>query len=210
MRTEKHKTMKSPQKEEEQSKKAATHPTVEQLRAELRRVRHKSEYGRTLRGTVSIIVVVAAVAVLIATMFLPVLQVVGTSMEPTMESGQIVLALKNKKFKQGEVVAFYFNNKILLKRVIGSPGDWIDIKEDGTVFVNNVELEEPYLSDKSLGQCEITFPYQVPDGKIFVLGDHRGTSVDSRSLAVGCIAEEFIVGKVEYRVWPLKEIGKIY
>lgn len=190
-------------------REAAARPTVEQLKAELRRVRHKNEYRRALQGTVSVLVVVAAIAVLVATMFLPVLQVCGTSMEPTMESGQIVLALKNAKFEQGDVVAFYFNNKILLKRVIGNPGDWIDMKEDGTVFVNNVELDEPYLADKSLGQCEITFPYQVPDGKIFVLGDHRATSVDSRSTAVGCIAEDFIVGKVEFRVWPLNQIEKI-
>lgn len=184
-------------------------PTIGQLEQELKRVRHKTEYRRTLRGTIYVLVIVAAAAVLVATMFMPVLQVCGTSMEPTMESGQIVLARKNAKFTQGDVVAFYYNNKILLKRVIGNPGDWINITEDGTVYVNDVELEEPYLTDKSLGQCDITFPYQVPDGRLFVLGDHRATSVDSRATAIGCIADDFIVGKVELRVWPLNRIGKI-
>lgn len=184
-------------------------PTIGQLEQELKRVRHKTEYRRTLRGTIYVLVIVAAAAVLVATMFMPVLQVCGTSMEPTMESGQIVLARKNAKFTQGDVVAFYYNNKILLKRVIGKPGDWINITEDGTVYVNDLELEEPYLTDKSLGQCDITFPYQVPDGRLFVLGDHRATSVDSRATAIGCIADDFIVGKVELRVWPLDRIGKI-
>lgn len=184
-------------------------PTIGQLEQELKRVRHKTEYRRTLRGTIYVLVIVAAAAVLVATMFMPVLQVCGTSMEPTMESGQIVLARKNAKFTQGDVVAFYYNNKILLKRVIGKPGDWINITQDGTVYVNDLELEEPYLTDKSLGQCDITFPYQVPDGRLFVLGDHRATSVDSRATAIGCIADDFIVGKVELRVWPLDRIGKI-
>ena len=119
------------------------------------------------------------------------------------------MAVKNSKFKQGDVVAFYYNNKILLKRVIGIAGDQIDIKDDGTVYVNGYPLDEPYLSEKNLGQTDLDYPYQVPDGKIFVMGDHRATSMDSRSTSIGCISSEFIVGKVVFRVWPLNELGKI-
>ncbi|HWS42617.1 MAG TPA: signal peptidase I [Pseudoflavonifractor sp.] len=184
-------------------------PTTLQLKEELLHERKKREYRRTLRSTVYILMVVAAVSVLVTTLFLPVLQVTGTSMEPTLEAGQIVLAVKNADFKNGDVAAFYYNNKVLLKRVIGLPGDQIVIDADGNVAVNGETLEEPYLSEKSLGQCDIEFPYQVPDGKLFVMGDHRSTSVDSRSSAVGCIADEFIVGKVVFCVWPAEHFGKI-
>lgn len=184
-------------------------PDTEQLKNELKRTRHQKEYGKVLRNTLYILLTVAAVAVLVATLALPVLRVTGSSMEPTLETGQIVMAVKNSKFKQGDVVAFYYNNKILLKRVIGIAGDQIDIKDDGTVYVNGYPLDEPYLSEKNLGQTDLDYPYQVPDGKIFVMGDHRATSMDSRSTSIGCISSEFIVGKVVFRVWPLNELGKI-
>lgn len=190
----------------EQTKKT---PTVEQLETELTRVRHKQEYGKTLRGTIYILIVVAAVAFLIATLFLPVLRVYGTSMEPTLQNKEIVVALKGSEFERGDIVAFYYNNKILLKRVIGLAGDQIVIEQDGTVFVNGEELEEPYVSQKSLGECDLTFPYQVPDNRIFVMGDHRDVSIDSRSSTIGCIADESIVGKVSLRVWPLNQFGRI-
>jgi signal peptidase I len=147
--------------------------------------------------------------VLIATLVLTVLQVTGTSMEPTLQNGQIVVAVKNAKFQKGNIVAFYYNNKILLKRVIAKAGDTVIIQKDGTVLVNGKALNEPYLKEKSQGKCDIQFPYQVPDGKIFVLGDHRATSVDSRSSSIGCIENEFIVGKVVFRVWPLPQIGMV-
>ncbi|SBV91620.1 Signal peptidase I, bacterial type [uncultured Eubacteriales bacterium] len=184
-------------------------PTTRQLKEELLHERKKKEYRRTLRSTVYILLVVAAVSVLVATLFLPVLQVTGTSMEPTLETGQIVVAVKNAEFERGDVIAFYYNNKVLLKRVIGLPGDKIVINADGNVSVNGEALEEPYLSEKSLGQTDIEYPYQVPDGKIFVMGDHRATSVDSRTSAVGCIADEFIVGKVVFRVWPTNRFGEV-
>lgn len=183
--------------------------TVEQLEKELKRVRHTKEYGRTLRGTIYILLVVAAVAFLVATLFLPVLRVYGTSMEPTLKNKEIVVALKGSEFKRGDIVAFYYNNKILLKRVIGVASDQIVIEKDGTVFVNGEKLEEPYISGKSLGECDLSFPYQVPDNRIFVMGDHRDVSIDSRSSTIGCIADESIVGKVAIRVWPLNEIGLI-
>ena len=190
-------------------KKAAFVPSIEQLEMELKRVRHKHEYRRTLRGTVYVLIIVAAIAVLIATMFMPVLQVVGTSMEPTLENGELVLSLKNGKFRRGEVIAFYYNNKILLKRVIGLPGDQIVVKDDGTVLVNGVAADEPYVTEKGLGDCDLDFPYQVPDNRIFVLGDHRSTSIDSRSSSVGCVSEDVIVGKVILKLWPLANIGPV-
>lgn len=184
-------------------------PSSEQFKSELKRVSEKGEYLKTLRGTVYILMTVAAVAVLIATLMLPVLQVTGTSMEPTLETGQIVIASKASKYSKGDIIAFYFNNKVLLKRVIGLAGDRIVINMDGDVAVNGEEIKEPYLAEKSLGECDLDFPYQVPDGKIFVMGDHRATSVDSRSKAVGCIADEYMVGKVVFRIWPLESFGVI-
>ena len=182
-------------------------PSSLEFRQELKRVRHGKEYTHTLRTTVYILLTVAAVAVLIATLFLPVLQVTGTSMEPILESGQIVVALKNADFKRGDVIAFYYNNKVLLKRVIGLPGDRISIDLSGNVSVNGYELDEPYLTDVAFGSCDLDFPYQVPDGKYFVLGDHRESSQDSRLSAIGCIADEYIIGKIAIRVWPLEDFG---
>lgn len=189
--------------------KTVSRPTLAQLDNELQRRRHRKKYGRTLRGTVFTLITVAAIAVLVATMFLPVLQVYGSSMEPTMENGQMVVALKTGSFQCGDIVAFYYGNKILLKRVIGVEGDQIVIRDDGTVMVNGRILDEPYLSNKSLGICEIDFPYQVPDNRIFVLGDHRETSIDSRSTTIGCVSDEFVVGKVAFRLWPLDQFGAI-
>ncbi|MBQ3194546.1 MAG: signal peptidase I [Oscillospiraceae bacterium] len=184
-------------------------PSVSELETELRRVKYQRRYNTVLKSTVYTLITVAAVAVLVATLWLPVLQIYGSSMTPTLEDGQIVFSVKTGSMEQGDVIAFYYNNKILIKRVIANPGDWVNITEDGTVYVNDWLLEEPYLTEKAFGDADIEFPYQVPDGKIFVMGDHRATSADSRHTAVGCVAPDQIVGRIVFRVWPLNQIGFI-
>lgn len=171
--------------------------------------RYKRRYGIVLRSTVYTLVVVAALAVLVATLWTPVLQIYGSSMTPTLSEGQFVLSLKGAKFQQGDLVSFYIGNKLLVKRVIAVPGDWVNIKEDGTVYVNDQELIEPYVQGKALGQCDIELPYQVPESSYFLLGDHRETSVDSRSSAVGCVTDEQVVGKIVFCVWPPESVGAI-
>ena len=183
---------------------------IKALRQELRRVKYNSKFAGTLFNTVGTLLVVAAIAVLVANLWLPILQVTGTSMSPTLEEGQILMASKGNAFKTGDVIAFYLNNKILVKRVIAMPGDWVNISDDGTVYVNDIALDEPYLKEKSLGDCNIDLPYQVPESKIFVMGDNRSVSLDSRNTAIGCISEEQVVGKVNLGLWPLTKIGKIY
>ena len=182
-------------------------PTLEELRQELKRERHRQSYGATLRSTIYILIVVAAATVLVATLLLPVLQIYGTSMNPTLNDGEIVMCVKTGNLKQGDIVAFYYNNKILVKRVIAGAGQWVDIDEEGNVSVDGKLLDEPYLEEKSLGSCNIELPYQVPDGRWFVMGDHRSVSVDSRDQAMGCISEEQVVGRLTLRIWPLSQIS---
>ena len=190
-------------------KKVKVIPTISQLEQELQREKYKYRYKSVLRSTVNTLVVVAAFAVLVATLWMPVLQIHGSSMTPTLVEGQIVLSVKGSKFEQGDLVAFYIGNKLLVKRVIAGPADIIDIKEDGTVFLNGNELYEPYVSEKAFGECDLELPYQVPESRYFLMGDHRETSVDSRSSVVGCVADEQIVGKIVFSVWPIPTFGSI-
>ena len=182
-------------------------PTTEQIRTELERVRYRRTFANTLRSTIFILIVVSASAVLIAVLLLPVLRIYGHSMNDTLDEGDVVVSLKGSSFKTGDIIAFYYNNKLLVKRVIGQPGDWVDIDEAGNVYVNQVMLEEPYLDSKAFGETNIELPYQVPESRIFVLGDNRDVSIDSRNTSVGCVAEEQIAGKIVFRVWPIDKIG---
>lgn len=191
-------------------KKTPPIPNVTELESELKREKYKNRYWKVFRSTIYILITVAAVAVLVATLWLPVLQIYGSSMSPTLEEGDIVVSIKSKNYETGDIVAFYYNNKILIKRVIASSGDWVDLDEDGTVYVNGEKLDEPYVKDKAFGECDLELPYQVPESRIFVMGDHRSVSVDSRSKAVGCVAEEQIVGKLVCRIWPLTDIQTLY
>lgn len=184
-------------------------PTLEQLEEELKREIYRKRYVRVLRSTIYILITVAAVAVLVATLFLPVLRIYGTSMTPTVKEGDVVLAVRGGRVDRGDIIAFWYNNRILVKRVIAYAGEWVDIDEDGSVSVNGEPLDEPYLSEKALGECDIDLPYQVPEGRVFVLGDHRSVSSDSRSSTVGCVAEEQIVGKLVFRLWPWNAFGAL-
>ena len=185
----------------------ADFPSVDQLKKELGREKYKRRFRRLLKSTVNALVVVAAVAALIATLVLPVLQIAGTSMEPSLKDGDIVVLVKTDKLKTGDLCAFYYSNKILIKRVIGTPGDYIWIDKEGNVFVNNIQLDEPYISEKSLGECDIEFPYQVIENNYFMMGDHRATSIDSRSSVIGCISEDQIIGKIIIKIWPFAEVS---
>ena len=184
-------------------------PTAEQLDMERRRLRYKRRYNRTLRSTVAILIVVAALAVLAATLWMPVLRVYGSSMAPTLHNGEILVSVKTKDFSSGDIIAFYHGNKLLIKRYIAGPSDYVNVDEDGNVSVNGTLLDEPYLAEKAYGEADIEFPHQVPDQRYFVMGDNRSVSIDSRSSIVGCIAGDQIVGKVVFRVWPLSAFGPL-
>lgn len=184
-------------------------PTFEQISAERERMKYKSRYGKTLKSTVAVLVVVAAAAVLLATLWMPVLRIYGSSMVPTLEDGQIVVSLKTTKLEVGDIVAFYHGNKLLIKRYIAGPSDWVNIDEDGNIFVNNKLVDEPYIEKKAKGETNIDLPYQVPEGKYFFVGDNRAVSIDSRNTAVGCVEKDRVVGKIVFCVWPLKDFKEI-
>ena len=181
-------------------------PTKKQVETERKRYRRQKAYNKALSGTIYVLTIVAAVAVLIATLVLPVLQIEGTSMEPTLVNGDIVLLTKTTSFGRGELCGFSWNNKLLIKRVIGIPGDWIEIDTDGTVYLNGEKLDEPYAQQLAVGECDLEFPYQVPQEQYFVLGDMRESSIDSRNTLIGCVEKDQIVGKVFFRIWPFKGI----
>lgn len=185
-------------------------PTTAQVAREKERLRYQKRYSRTLKSTVAILIVVAALAVLVATLWMPVLRIYGNSMVPTLEDGQIVISVKSRSYQSGDIVAFYYGNKLLIKRYIAGPSDWVDVDEDGNVFVNQKELSEPYIQKKAYGETNIKLPYQVPDERYFVMGDNRDASIDSRNTSVGCVSSEQMVGQVVFRIWPLSKFGPVY
>ena len=190
-------------------KKVKVLPTSKEVEKEIKRVQYKAKYRKTLKSTLYALITAAAAAVLVATLWLPVLQIYGSSMAPTLIEGEIVVCVKTENLNQGDIIAFYYGNKVLVKRYIAGPGQWIDIREDGTVYVDNVKLDEPYITEKSFGICDIELPYQVPDGTYFLMGDQRDTSVDSRHSSIGCVSKDSIVGKIVYCVWPFSLFGTV-
>ena len=184
-------------------------PTTADLDKLLKHEKYKRRYRSLIASTISVLVVVAAIAILVATLLLPVLKIYGSSMTPTLEEGNIIFSVKGMEMKRGEIVAFYYNNKVLVKRLIAFPGEWVDMDDTGYVSINGNPLDEPYLGEHAKGDLNIELPYQVPEGKYFVMGDHRSTSIDSRNTAVGCVSEEQLVGRIVLRVWPFQKIGRI-
>lgn len=194
----------------DKSKKKVPVPSLPEIQTERKRIRRGTYYWQALQGTVAALVVVAAVAVLITTLFLPILQISGDSMSPTLEHNEIVVLLKTKNFQRGDLIGFYYQGKILLKRVIALPEDEVAIDGDGNVYINGALLEEPYVTEKGLGDCDLTFPYKVPGTSYFVMGDRRSNSVDSRNSVIGAISRDDIIGKVFIRVWPFSKIGFVF
>lgn len=191
------------------SNKVNSLPSAKLIKAELKRERNKLRFRKIIKNTLYTLVIVAAVAVLITTLFMPVLQISGTSMEPTLKNGDIVVLLNTTELQRGDLCGFSYSNKVLIKRTIGLPGDVIIIDNDGNVYVNGVMLDEPYVVDPGLGECDIEFPYTVPEDSYFLMGDHRSTSIDSRSTVIGCIPKDQIIGKLFIKVWPIKDITLI-
>ncbi len=192
-----------------QKRKLRDKPTLAQLRGELRHIEYRRRYLRTLATTAFTLVVVAAVTVLIAMLWLPILEMYGGSMSPTLEEGDIVISVATSEVQRGDIVAFYYGNKLLVKRCVALPGETVEIDEDGNVYVNGQYLDEPYTTEKSLGECDLEFPFEVPQEQYFVIGDHRTTSLDSRNSVVGCVAYDDLCGRVVFRVWPLNRIGNL-
>ncbi|MCQ2530522.1 MAG: signal peptidase I [Lachnospiraceae bacterium] len=197
------------EKKENELEENKNRPDVDQLEAELTRVEHNIRFRKYLRNTIYTLIVVAACAVLVAVIFLPVLRIYGSSMTPTLNEGDIVLSIKNTNVKRGDVVGVYYGSKVLIKRCIATSLEWVDIDNEGNVIVNGEMLDEPYLTEKALGETNIDLPFQVPENTIFVMGDHRATSIDSRNTSVGCISTDDVVGKIVFRVWPLKGFGGV-
>ncbi len=190
-------------------KKKIEIPTLTQLEAELDRENRKRQYRGELGKMAGILIVIGCALALVADMMLPVLQVNGTSMSPTLRKGDIVISMRGAEFTRGDMVAFYHSDKILVKRVIGLSGEWIDMNSDGDVYIDGVLLQEPYLVEKAFGECNIELPYRVPKGKVFVMGDHRSVSEDSRSSRIDCVSQAQIIGKLKFRVWPFESAGPV-
>lgn len=178
-------------------------PTKKEIKDELNRINYKARYGTLLKSTLYTIIIIAAISAIISTLVMPVLQISGNAMEPKYKNGDIVVSIKTKNLKSGDIVAFYHGNKILVKRVIATSGDWVNIDKTGVVYVNGQKLEEKYLTVKGLGETDIKYPYQVPNESYFVLSDDRTNNIDSRLEEIGSVKQDDLIGKVLFKVWPL-------
>lgn len=185
-------------------------PSLSEIEDERLRYHIRKRYGRIIRNTIGTLLVVAAIAILVASLILPVFRTTGSSMNPTLDDGQIVVSLNGSKFDHGDIVSFYIGNKVLVKRVIAGPGEWVDIDRKGNVFVDGQLIDENYVLEKAFGKCDISFPLQVGKNQWFLLGDNRENSVDSRLTEVGCVTKEQIIGRVFFRVWPLSKFGFVH
>lgn len=193
---------------DKKSKEEIIIPSTKELEAELHNEKYKSKYKKILKSTVYVLLIVVAISAIVATLVFPVLKIYGTSMSPVVNNGDVVVAVKKNKFNSSDVVAFYYNNRILVKRIIATPQDWVNIDEDGKIYVNNVLLDESYTYGKTV-QGDIEYPFQVPSDSYFVLSDQREIMVDSRNKEIGCIKQEDIVGKVVFKVWPIGRFGLV-
>ena len=186
-----------------------TNLSISALEEEIKREKYKSKYTKILKSTIYALIIIASISALIGTLIMPVLEVNNTTMKPLLENNEIVLSLKTKKLKQGDIIAFYQGNKILIKRVVAVPGNYISIDEEGNIYVDGEVLNEPYVTNKQKGETNIEFPYQVPESEYFVLSDERDKTNDSRNEDIGLIKKDNVIGKVIFRVWPLKKLGAI-
>ena len=184
-------------------------PTEQEIKTEIKRLEYREKYFRTLKSTFLTIISVIAAFFLISTLVLPVFRTYGDAMQPTLKEGQLVVTLRTTKVKSGDLICFYYNNKVLIKRVIAVGGDTVNIDWHGNVSVNYVKLDEPYITEKAFGECNVSLPFKVPLSKVFVMGDNRSASVDSRHTEVGCISQEQIIGKLILRIWPLGDISVV-
>lgn len=178
---------------------------LEKIKEDYKTRKNREKFFYELKKTIGFFLVIISVGIIISSFWVRVLTIYGTSMSPNLTAKDTVVAFKKDQYKSGDVIAFYYNNKVLVKRVIATSGDWVNISNNGNVIINDKEIKEKYLlkSSKSIGKTDIKLPYQVPENKIFVMGDHRSVSIDSRNKIIGSIGKEQIIGKIKFIIWPL-------
>jgi len=189
-----------------QSSADSSRPTAEQFGKELKRRVDEMEFRKIIISAAQTLAAFAAVAVLLSTLLLPVFSVHKNSMTPTLLDGELLIFSTVGEIKRGDIIAFHYNNQVLIKRVIATAGESVDINEDGVVYINEAPLSEPYINSQSLGECDLELPLMVPERQYFVMGDNRYISTDSRVGAIGTINSEHIVGKAILRIWPIPKI----
>ncbi len=165
--------------------------------------------GAAWKAALKIVLVVIITVSLLLNLFtfiMPVVKYYGSSMSPTLEDGQILIVSKVSEIGNGDIIAFYYNNKVLVRRVVATENQQISVDIFGTVTVDGEELVEPYIGNKTLGQCNLDFPYNVPSGSLFVLGDNREVAMDSRLEEIGTVTEDRLIGKIVFSINPFGAI----